>query len=231
MWFINLIKMVLGFLNPSPNDPSNSGNPTPDQPAPITTPPTTPDTEYLNNSLFNEALTLVLKYEGGYVNNPADHGGATNKGIIQREYDRYRQANNQDLQSVQFILDEEVKDIYYKNYWYAGKCYLLPPGIAIIHFDSCVNCGTAQSAKFLQRAASVPDDGIVGAITIAAINKLLVDNKETYVLHSYLEQRANFYYKLVEKDPSQKVFIKGWQNRISDLTAYIDKRGTDPIPV
>ena len=32
---------------------------------------------------FNRAISFTLKWEGGYVNHPADKGGATNRGITQ----------------------------------------------------------------------------------------------------------------------------------------------------
>ena len=35
---------------------------------------------------FEEAMTFVLHYEGGYVNNPHDPGGETNYGISKRQY-------------------------------------------------------------------------------------------------------------------------------------------------
>ena len=39
---------------------------------------------------FQRILPYLLQDEGGYVNDPADRGGATNKGVIQRTYDAYR---------------------------------------------------------------------------------------------------------------------------------------------
>ncbi|MFC0282395.1 glycosyl hydrolase 108 family protein [Camelimonas abortus] len=41
-------------------------------------------------STYKEALSAVLKHEGGYVNHPADPGGATNRGVTQRVYDAER---------------------------------------------------------------------------------------------------------------------------------------------
>ena len=40
------------------------------------------------SAAFAAALPFVLRWEGGYVNHPKDPGGATNKGVTQRVYDR-----------------------------------------------------------------------------------------------------------------------------------------------
>jgi hypothetical protein len=39
---------------------------------------------------FNRALEMVLHHEGGFVDHPADPGGATNRGVTQATYDAYR---------------------------------------------------------------------------------------------------------------------------------------------
>lgn len=190
--------------------------------APVTVPP--PQTTIGYSEAFLGALSLVLKYEGGFSDIPADHGGATNKGITQREYDKYRKLNNRDIQSVRFIDDSEVKEIYYTNYWIAGKCHLIPAELGIVHFDTCVNCGVKQASKFAQRSVGAVDDGIIGSRTIEMLFRAVRDRGIVSIVHTYLECRSNFYYALVDKDPSQKVFIKGWQNRIASLTTYIDKK-------
>jgi lysozyme family protein len=211
-WLINLIKAILG--TPKMNDI------TPPTVPPV--PPVSPATPSpLIPKAFEDALALVLKVEGGYVNNPNDHGGATNKGIIQREYDRYRTDKSLPLQSVRYISDDEVREIYHDDYWMAGKCEEMPYGISILHFDSCVNCGVKQSAKFLQRAAGCTADGIVGTQTLAAVHQYVKAYSEPLLINAYLNQRSEFYYYLIDKDPSQRVFIKGWQNRLKQLGDYL----------
>lgn len=69
-------------------------------------------------SRFDDCLSHILKFEGGFVDHPADKGGATNKGITQAVYDAYRQTNRR---SVKFIEDNEVRDIYQSNYWFPAK--------------------------------------------------------------------------------------------------------------
>ena len=178
---------------------------------------------HIQNPDFIVALNLVLKYEGGYTNNPKDHGGPTNKGITQSEYDWYRVHKGQSSVSVAVITDEEVRDIYYNNYWLDGKCDHLPPEIAMVHFDSCVNCGIKQASKFLQRVVGVRDDGVIGDMTIAALTKRLNETKDIIVIvNEYIQQRSNFYYSLIEKDPSQRVFITGWNNRLIALYKYVE---------
>ena len=65
---------------------------------------------------FEQALKFVLEREGGYVNNPNDPGGATNKGITQSTYYNWLKAKGLPNKSVKLITDAEVKEIYYKNY-------------------------------------------------------------------------------------------------------------------
>ena len=169
---------------------------------------------------FAAALPLILQYEGGFTDNPLDHGGRTNKGIIQRVYDMYRAGKGLPIQSVEFIGDSEVSDIYYTMYWLAGSCDKISYPINIVHFDTCVNCGTHQAAHFLQRTVGAKDDGNVGPKTLQSVSDFLNARKD--IVHTYLQQRSNFYYAIVDHDPSQRVFIKGWQNRIDKLNKYVD---------
>lgn len=168
---------------------------------------------------FMQALVLILKNEGGYVNNPADPGGATNKGIIQSVYDTYLKSKGQAPKDVKFIYDAEVQEIYYNNYWRAAKCDKLLPKIAVVHFDAAVNCGVGQAAKFLQRALGVKDDGVIGSMTLAKLS-MYTDN-ETEITQKYLDERKKFYNDLVAKKPTLKVFLKGWLNRLDKVKAFI----------
>lgn len=158
---------------------------------------------------FNNALQMVLQFEGGYSNDPLDKGGATNKGVIQSVYDSYRKSFGLPIQSVQQISDAEVRDIYYKRYWLAAKCDKLPNGVDTVHFDTAVNAGPSQAAKFLQRAIGVKDDGVIGDVTLAKVNTL--DSK--VVMKAYTNSRISFYVDLVVKDVTQIKFLKGWIKR------------------
>lgn len=159
---------------------------------------------------FASALARVLKYEGGFVNNPADRGGATNRGITQATYDAYRDRNHRARQSVQLIAEDEVEDIYFTGYWTAGKCIAIESGgrpeLAQVHFDACVNHGLSTAAKLLQRALGVSDDGVIGNETMAAIAAC----DETRAIARLLDHRMLFYARIVNANASQHVFMEGW---------------------
>ena len=100
---------------------------------------------------FEQALKFVLEREGGYVNNPNDPGGATNKGITQGTYNTWLKSKGQAAKSVKLITDAEVKEIYYKNYWLAAKCdKMTSKKFAVACFDTAVNCGVGKVNDFLR---------------------------------------------------------------------------------
>lgn len=174
-----------------------------------------------SNPNFERALKFVLDSEGGFVNHPHDKGGKTNKGILQRVYDKHRDDKQEDRRCVREITDEEVEDIYYNEYWVPGKCYKFPWPLYAVHFDGCVNSGVGQAGKWLQRAVGSHADGAIGPKTIIAYEAKVDEVGVDGIVQDILKQRNAFYKFLVEKDPTQKSFINGWLNRLDNLKEYI----------
>ena len=115
------------------------------------------------------SLTFVLRWEGGYVNHPNDPGGATNKGVTQKVYDLWREAQGLLKQDVKLIGDEEVQAIYEKGYWLAARCDLLDDPLFLVQFDTAVNMGVGRAVRFLQGAANCAVDGDFGSGTAKAV--------------------------------------------------------------
>lgn len=165
------------------------------------------------------ALVFTLKEEGGFVDNPADHGGATNRGITQRVYDAWRDSKSLPRQSVEFATTAETDTIYDEEYWQPGKCDHLPLAVAVTHFDWCVNHGVAGANKTLQHALAMPVvDGIIGPATLAAV----ADADVMALVHAYQALRIGFYHADVVADPGQARFLAGWLNRVTALSAYVE---------
>ena len=167
---------------------------------------------------FKTALEFTLKWEGGYVNHPADPGGATNRGIIQSVYDAWRNQEGLTPRSVWFISDDEVEEIYRLKYWGPSKAAIMVLPLAVVQFDTAVNFGVQGAIMFLQEAINAPPiDGIWGAITEGQFQK---NNTKATAL-KICDGRIEYRYQRVRQNGSQRVFLQGWLNRDNDLKAFI----------
>ncbi|MCA3215506.1 MAG: glycoside hydrolase family 108 protein [Betaproteobacteria bacterium] len=163
-------------------------------------------------SLAN-ALAFTLRWEGGYVNHPNDRGGPTNKGVIQRVYDDWRRRQGQPPRDVRAIEDAEVHTIYETQYWVPPRCPLLGEPLDMVHFDTAVNMGAGRAVRFLQAAVGAAVDGAFGENTLRAVRAADLGT----TLAAYCQRRENFYNAIVARDESQRVFLRGWMNRLNAL--------------
>lgn len=175
----------------------------------------TPELEGPDGADFSEALRFTLKNEGGFSDHPADRGGATNWGITQAEYSRFlcREASKND---VQIMTLEDAGKIYKARYWNPLKLdSCVDQSMATCIFDMGVLCGTGTVAKWVQEICKVPQDGKVGVVTLGALNAL---KRPTFV-ESFANRAQSHFNGIVQRNPSQKVFLKGWTNRANRLRA------------
>ena len=166
-------------------------------------------------NLLEEALTFVLRWEGGFSDHPADPGGATNKGVTQAVYDKWRKKIKKKKQSVRQISETEVEAIYEKEYWHKSKCEKLTvhSDLPLVHFDTAVNMGPTRAAKILQETVGAKTDGKIGPKTLAAVKAM----DRQGILEGYCEIRERVYRSIVDRKPSMKVFLRGWLNRLNSL--------------
>lgn len=175
---------------------------------------------------FDVAMAFTLRAEGGFVDDPHDHGGATNHGITQASYDAWRAHHGMPSQSVELLTDAETRQLYDEDYWTPAKCPQLPAALAVIHFDWCVNHGVSGAIKTLQRALGVSVDGIFGPGTAAAVAVAAADLGT--LIREYQAFRIAFYHADVEADPSQARFLPGWLKRVDQLNAFLTEQGLMP---
>jgi lysozyme family protein len=116
---------------------------------------------------FDASLAAVLKTEAGYVNDPKDPGGATNRGVTQKVYNLWRADHGLPIQSVKLITPAEVFAIYKKQYWDRVRGDELPSGVDYCVFDFAVNSGVHKASCVLQEALLVDIDGKIGPNTLA----------------------------------------------------------------
>lgn len=153
---------------------------------------------------FDTAFSKLLVHEGDFGHHPDDPGGATRYGVT--EAVARRAGYRGDMR--EFPLDL-AKRIYRFEFWEAVKADELPADVRYIVFDGAVNSGVSQSAKWLQRACGVVDDGIIGPKTLAAANALNSQALKAKIL----AQRLRFMSGLT----NWPAFSRGWARRIADL--------------
>lgn len=122
---------------------------------------------------FDSSLSFVLGFEGGYSNDPRDHGGATNLGITQRTLDAARVAHPGWAlpADVRGLKHADAARIYRADYWDAIRGDDLSAGVALLAFDCAVNQGPARARKWLQEAAGATPDGDMGPKTMEALRE------------------------------------------------------------
>ncbi|SFP61296.1 glycoside hydrolase family 108 protein [Hydrogenimonas thermophila] len=184
--------------------------------------------------MFEVALKRVLKYEGGYINDPDDTGGKTYKGISSKFHPDWQGWKIIDELSVvdgyEKTLDENeklnelVEKFYYSSWKACGAENVdgIYPTIAVEYFDSVVNMGQKRAVKLLQKSVNkvlqrefIKEDGILGPVTLQALDIAVDMNIDINFTYKHL--RAKKYVKIVQKNPKNLKFLGGWINRALDL--------------
>ena len=164
---------------------------------------------------FKKGFGYVLQNEGGYTNDANDSGGPTTWGITMEEYARFK-GRGVSIDEVKKISQKEAETIYKRNYWdVLNLDGVKNDAVATAIFDQAVNRGVRTVAKAIQGIVGVPQDGHFGPITLKAINSA----EEKNLIEAISKEAANSYKQIADKNPKNKVFLRGWLARARRLLA------------
>lgn len=163
-------------------------------------------------ALFKIAYELLMKDEGGFSNNPIDRGGPTNRGITQASWDNFRKRCKSPMPADVFDLQpDQIYNFYLNEYWLAMQCGKInSQSLANAVLSMGVLCGAGTIVKILQIIVGVKEDGIIGLKTIEAVNKM-----PEWLLGTFCDKVQERFESIAANNPSQKIFLKGWNNRIN----------------
>lgn len=161
---------------------------------------------------FAKYAPKLIRLEGGFVNHPEDKGGITNCGITLETFRSF------------FGQDKAVKDL--QGMSYKQWCHIMKDGywdkvkgdkienqsLAELMADWCVNSGLSAVRK-MQEIIGCKPDGIVGPITLSLINSSDAES----LFERIWNARHQHYINIVKRNPSQKVFMNGWMNRLNSF--------------
>ena len=184
---------------------------------------------------IDKLLPFILKWEGGFVNDPTDRGGATNKGVTIATYEAYcRQKGlpRPTVEQLKNIPDAHWRDIIktmFWDKWHADDIH--SQKVANILVDWVWLSGV-HGIKKPQALLGVKADGIVGNKTLSAVN--FADPKELFA--ALYKERVKFINAIVARSVAayekkigrpatekellkhtQKRFAKGWLNRLAEI--------------
>lgn len=166
---------------------------------------------------FDEIMTTILKWEGGYVDDPNDPGGATNMGITHRVLAKFRGVASVSPREVRALEKSEAIEIYRELYWERLKGDDLPHAVDLVMMDGGVNHGIGTMAKMLQTIVGSSADGIIGSATLAAVNSYIARNDVIDLLAALAEKRRQRYVTR----PHAPRFLRGWRNRLEDVMRVV----------
>ena len=178
---------------------------------------------------YSKVIPLTLMYEGGnkYTNIPQDSGGPTKYGVCLK----FAADTNDELfdingdgritkEDIKLITEDIAVEGFKKYFW--DRPYKLDnmesDKKAFVIFDAAVNHGAGNATRFIQRACNrigmkCGVDGKFGPQT----NRCMNDAAETAFIEAFLYERESFYKSIVERRPSQSIFLRGWLNRIKNI--------------
>lgn len=158
-------------------------------------------------------MPFILKWEGDFVDDPLDKGGATNKGVTIGTF-RHFYGPLATVEQLKNITDEQWLNIFRAGYWHPWNAdEIKNQSVANICVDWGWASGPGTAIKQVQRILGVAADGKVGPVTLAAINGM-APRELFYKIHA---ARMTFIDAIVQRDSSQQRFIRGWKNRINDI--------------
>lgn len=184
---------------------------------------------------IDKLIPFILKWEGGFVNDPTDRGGATNKGVTFATYEAYCKTKGLPRPTVEQLKnmpDAHWRDIIktmFWDRWHADDIH--SQKVANILVDWVWLSGI-HGIKKPQSLLGVKADGIVGNRTLSAVNfadpnqlfealfKERVKFINEIVSRSVAEYEKKIARKATERELlryTQKRFASGWMNRLFDI--------------
>jgi lysozyme family protein len=104
---------------------------------------------------FDTCLAFTLKEEGGYSDDPADPGGATNMGITLATYRQWSDNPSLGALQVQDLSERTARAIYRSLYWNPLRADALPAGVDLSVFDTAEPISSIPIAVVIPAASSL----------------------------------------------------------------------------
>ena len=158
---------------------------------------------------------FILKWEGGFANDPDDRGGATNRGVTIAALTAYRKrigGKTPSVADLKNITDAEWTSLFKSMYWDRWRAdEIKSQRVANTLVDWVWGTGK-YGITIPQRLLGVKQDGIIGNNTIAALNAA-----GDAFFNTLMAAREKYLSDICKSRPTNNKFLRGWLNRLNDL--------------
>ncbi|AIY43030.1 secretion activator protein [Collimonas arenae] len=178
---------------------------------------------------FLKISSIILIHEGGYVNDPKDSGGATNKGIAWNAWQAYAKEDlgvEPTLENLIALTNDQACKIYLNRYWEPkGFCKIRNEKTALMIYDWSITSGQAikkiQELLNLDFGKNIVDNNHMTDETIDAVNSI---EDQDNLIEKIGKTRKKYYESLAyqaDGKPGKNIkFLNGWLNRVDDCLNY-----------
>jgi len=161
---------------------------------------------------YKSLVPFIKVHEGGFVDDPLDKGGATNMGVTIGTFRQFF-GQHSTVNDLKAITDEQWNYIFKVGYWDRWRAdEILNQSVANILVDWVWSSGV-HGIRIPQRLLGVTDDGIVGSVTLGALNNAV----PLEMFYEIRGARKLFIYDIIKATPTNERFRRGWLNRLNDL--------------
>lgn len=166
-----------------------------------------------------EIISVLITTEGGFTNNPDDHGGPTKYGITIPDLAAFRGVDPSTLSAtdIENLTTDEATAVF-------QKMYIKDPHFDAIQDDHLralmVDCGVLHgvetAVKWLQNALGVSADGNLGPITQMSLTHANPQHLQCAVCATRIRYMAD-----ILRNPTQDQFEHGWLDRAANFVETI----------
>ena len=182
---------------------------------------------------FEMAQDFVLEHEGVLSDDKYDKGGLTKYGVSMSYLTNLASSKPSLVKEIvgttgitRTVVRELTKTqaslLFKWTFWEPYKLDELPLATAFMVYDMNVNHGPGNSIRIAQKGCNrLPSlvspllivDGKMGPKTKAALRLCSCASG----IHAIATERLAFYERIVQRDGTQRVFLRGWRNRANDM--------------
>ena len=156
----------------------------------------------------------IFAWEGGFVDDPDDRGGATNMGVTLATWQKVGYDINGDgvidVEDIKLLTLADATIVLKKFYWDRWRADDIDSQEVANILVDWVWASGKWGIVIPQRLLGVTADGIVGPVTIGKVNA----TDPVAFLQQVYDARVDFIENIIKNDPSQVRFQKGWLNRV-----------------